>query len=237
MRVSFLCNGKEWKNDSENCNEFSYLYTQKRQNMANYYRANDRMADIIEDNYNLLQVLSRFGMSLGFGDKSVEEVCKMYKVDATTFLAIINFVHCGYTQVTEEIANLSVPALLDYLRQSHVYFLDYIFPHIHANLHSALNEDSENPINRLINKQFDSCISTVTKHMRYEDRTLFPYVEKLLNGEIDETFELQTFSRNHHSIDDELRELKQILIKYSPEDTQCCTVSDLRLRKRFGCTL
>ncbi len=187
--------------------------------MANYYQAADSMADIIEDNYSLLQVLSRFGMSLGFGDKSVEEVCNMHHVDATTFLAIVNFVHCGYTQVTEEIANLSVPALLDYLRQSHIYFLDYIFPRIHSDLHSALSEDSKNPINHLINKQFDNYISTVEKHMRYEDRTLFPYVEKLLDGEIDSTFELQTFSRHHHSIDDELRELKQILIKYSPEDT------------------
>lgn len=187
--------------------------------MTNYYQATDRMAEIIEDNYSLLQVLSRFGMSLGFGDKTVKEVCDMHNVDATTFLAIINFVHSGYTQVTEEIENISVTALLDYLRQSHIYFLDYIFPHIHENLHSALNEDSDNPINHLINKQFDRYIATVGKHMRYEDNMLFPYVEKLLAGEIDPTFELHTFSRHHHSVDDELRELKHILIKYSPEDT------------------
>ena len=33
------------------------------------------MSDLICDNYSLLMVMSRFGLSLGFGDKSVKDVC------------------------------------------------------------------------------------------------------------------------------------------------------------------
>lgn len=35
------------------------------------YKSTDKMSDLICENYALLQVLSRFGVSLGFGDKSV----------------------------------------------------------------------------------------------------------------------------------------------------------------------
>jgi hypothetical protein len=46
--------------------------------MANIvrYQATDRMSDLISDNYSLLMVMSRFGLSLGFGDKTVAEVCE-----------------------------------------------------------------------------------------------------------------------------------------------------------------
>ena len=33
------------------------------------YEANDKMIDLIDDNYAMLQELSAFGIKLGFGDK------------------------------------------------------------------------------------------------------------------------------------------------------------------------
>ena len=45
------------------------------------YRETDKMSDLICDNYSLLMVMSRFGLSLGFGDKSVREVCEAQGVD------------------------------------------------------------------------------------------------------------------------------------------------------------
>ena len=49
------------------------------------------MIDLISDNYSLLQVMSRFGLSLGFGDKTVKEVCELNGVDCRTFLIVVNF--------------------------------------------------------------------------------------------------------------------------------------------------
>ena len=45
-------------------------------NEQHKYRATDKMSDLICDNYSLLMVMSRFGLSLGFGDKSVKDVCE-----------------------------------------------------------------------------------------------------------------------------------------------------------------
>ena len=38
------------------------------------YSDTDRMSALISDNNSLLMVMSRFGLSLGFGDKTVAEV-------------------------------------------------------------------------------------------------------------------------------------------------------------------
>ena len=61
-------------------------------NEQHRYRATDKMSDLICDNYSLLMVMSRFGLSLGFGDKRVKDVCGAQHVDYRTFLAVANFI-------------------------------------------------------------------------------------------------------------------------------------------------
>ena len=56
------------------------------------YEPKDMMIDLIRDNYNVLQALGSFGINLGFGDKTVEEVCKDNGVDCRTFLIVVNFI-------------------------------------------------------------------------------------------------------------------------------------------------
>lgn len=58
----------------------------------NTYTRQDTLRDIIEDNNRLLIVLNRFDISLGFGDSTVEEVCKQNEVHTDTFLAVINYI-------------------------------------------------------------------------------------------------------------------------------------------------
>ena len=54
--------------------------------------------------------------------------------------------------------------------------------------------------------------------MRYEEQTLFPYVEALLNGEAKKNYNVDTFSKHHESTDRVLIELKLMVIKYLPSD-------------------
>ena len=54
------------------------------------YNQNNRMSDLVCDNYPVLLVMSRFGIALGFGDKSIGEVCRENGVHTETFLAVVN---------------------------------------------------------------------------------------------------------------------------------------------------
>ena len=93
------------------------------------YEASDKMISLIKDNYNLLQCLGSFGISLGFGDKTVSEVCSEQNVDTFTFMAVVNFTINGYLNA-DDISKLSVPTLLQYLKASHEYFLGFQLPFI-----------------------------------------------------------------------------------------------------------
>ena len=52
------------------------------------YQEEDQMISLIRDNYDLLQSLGSFGIPLGFGDKTVREVCEQERVDTYTFLTM-----------------------------------------------------------------------------------------------------------------------------------------------------
>ena len=87
------------------------------------YKPTDKMIDLISDNYSLLQVMSRFGLSLGFGDKTVKEVCELNGVDCRTFLIVVNFIAEGFSRLDGDDGEISIPGLIDYLRQAHIYVL------------------------------------------------------------------------------------------------------------------
>lgn len=60
--------------------------------MTEKYKDTDKMSDIICDDYRLLQVISRFGLTFGFGEHTVAESCSSNGVDTMTFLAVVNFI-------------------------------------------------------------------------------------------------------------------------------------------------
>ena len=180
------------------------------------YIPNDKMSDIICDNYSLLQVMSRFDLPLGFGDCSVEEVCHSYQVDCHTFLTVLNFINKGHSRSSTAYEDLSVQSLMSYLKNAHHYFLDFQLPNIRRKLLEAIDCSTDGEVTILILKFFDGYVQEVRNHMNYEDAHVFTYVDKLLKGEKDEAYDINMFVRHHHHIDEKLTELKNSIIKYYP---------------------
>ena len=179
------------------------------------YEPDDKMISLIRDNYNLLQSLGSFGISLGFGDKTVSQVCEEQHVDTYTFLAVVNFTINGYRDF-DDATRLSMPTLLQYLKASHDYFIGFQLPFIRKELVDAL--DDKDNLARLILKLYDEYARSVTAHMKYEEKNVYPYVEALLQGKSVTDFEIDMYSKHHGQESNKLRELKSIIIKYLPSD-------------------
>ena len=179
------------------------------------YEADDKMISLIRDNYDLLQALGSFGISLGFGDKTVKETCEDNEVDTYTFLAVVNYTINGYGEFEND-EQMSVPTLLHYLEASHAYFLDFQLPYIRRELQESLDENDS--LARLILRFYDEYAHEIRRHMKYEQKTLFPYVETLLEGKPANDYNVETFSKHHGAADKKLRELKLLIIKYLPQD-------------------
>lgn len=179
------------------------------------YEADDKMIDLISDNYSILQGLSAFGIRLGFGDKTVDEVCGEQHVDCYTFLVVVNYLINGYTPKDSD-DRISVETLLKYIQASHLYCLEFQLPSIRHKLESTLDMDEGLAV--LILRLYDEYAREIKLHMKYEEKTLFPYVESLLRGEQKPNYNVDVFSKHHGDVVSKFQELKNIIIKYLPQD-------------------
>ncbi|MEE1271941.1 MAG: LuxR C-terminal-related transcriptional regulator [Bacteroidales bacterium] len=180
-----------------------------------FYTKEDRLFEMICSDFQLLNIISRFGLNLGFEEKTIAEVCKENSIDCNTFLAIINFTKNDGENIWH-LNEISLQTLCDYLKQSHTYYLDFLLPSIRRKLIEAVGVLPANEIASLILKFYDEYCIEVQKHLKTEDKDIFPYVEKLIKGEVEpKKNHADTMTSLHRKpLDQKLSELKELIIKY-----------------------
>lgn len=180
------------------------------------YKASDKLSFVIQDDYRLLQVMGRFGISMGFGEKTIGEICSQSGIDANAFLGVINYIKSSsvnalYRLDTKE----GIRSLLSYLKNTHDFFNNYQFPTIRRSLINSI--EMQNEIAFLVIKYYDQYVEEVRKHMENEDVTTFAWVEKLLNDNLSELDTEHLLSKHHDSIEKKLGDLKKLFLQYYPQ--------------------
>ncbi len=174
------------------------------------YQATDKVRDLVEDNTQLLLVLNRFHIPFGFGERTVCEMCEEKEIDCSTFLAIANLISGRRFSINE----IELPTLLSYLREAHSYILDFRLPDIRDTLVSAVHQQRLDEVAVRIIRFFDEYADEVHRHMDYEDRIVFPYIEELLKGNVAKNFKISDFASKHESVVSKLNELKDIFLQH-----------------------
>ena len=173
------------------------------------------MSDLIEADYDILPLLSRFSLPLGFGAKTVGQLCDDAGIDCNVFLLTVNFILSDEID-PKRLAVADALAVARFLHNSHEYYLDYKYPHIRANLMAALDPIHAD-INPVIVRYFDDYIEGVRAHFDYEERNLFPYVEALAEGGDTGGYKADSFVKQHdHDVEAKLCEMKNIIMRYYP---------------------
>lgn len=176
------------------------------------------MADLVLGNSKLLLMFPRFGMDLGFGDRSIAEVCAMNNVSPRFFLMICNvYSNDDYTPSPEDIASVDLKALVNYLLESHKYYLNERLPHIEEHLNHIINACIPKYGN-MLRRFFDEYKNEVVDHFVYEENKVFPYLQQLVNQNVKTDYKIRVFHENHTNIEDKLSDLMNILVKYLPAD-------------------
>lgn len=179
--------------------------------LKNIITEHDTMADLIRQDYNILPVISRFGIPLGVGNKDIAHICNQAGVNTKLFLMVVNLILSSHADVSDIIDD-DVIKIVDFLHNSHTYFLDYKFPHIRQNLQNAL-DPTHVDINPAIMQFFDDYVEQVKLHFAYEENTVFPYVRSLVKGE-NSNYNIGIFRKHHDEVADRLTELKNIILLY-----------------------
>ena len=183
------------------------------------YTTRMKVADLLTSDSNLLSILQRFGIKLGFGEATVAEICHRYGISTDLFLSICNiYSFKEYYPQIESLGKNDIKSLTEYLRVSHRYYTTVCLPSLHNKIHQMVKE-LDDVSRRLIDKFYDDYDSEASKHFEYEEDVVFPYIESLATGQKTDKngYNITQFEENHSNIGEKLNDLKNIITKYLDE--------------------
>ena len=176
-----------------------------------------KMADLILGHPQLLFVLQRFGIPLGFADLSISEVCRQERIPPVFFILVcVMHISKTYEPTTQDIQTVDVQTMTNYLMTSHLDFKQRIL-HIEEHLQHIVLACNP-PYGALLHRFFAEYQKEVNIHFQYEEETIFPYLQDVSNHNFSPEFTIKSFRENHTNIEDKLSDLMNILIKYLPSN-------------------
>ncbi len=161
------------------------------------YKASDKICDLMSHEEDAIQIISRFGLEMGVGEQTIEQVCESHDVHTPTFLSIVNYKIFKQRATTTDI---DIPTLQRYLDNAHTYFLDFRLPRLRRLLIEAIiPADPTTQIPGLILRCYDEFVDEIRTHIEHENAGLFDEHE-----------------HDDQRITDKLSEIKNLIIKYYP---------------------
>ena len=183
-----------------------------------------KLASIIERDYHLLPVINRFGIKLGFGDLTVEQVCKQNNINQDFFIQIINTFSFEEYFPEEHLIEFTIKEIVNFLLKSHNFFLEYRLAKMEQILKEILKktDKKDNFKIEILQKFFAEFQKELFEHIRYEEKEIFPYILKINLLHKQEITEFNTdlfiddYFKQHCGVENKISDMKKIFIKYLP---------------------
>lgn len=177
-----------------------------------------QIAELMINNKQILYMLERFDIPLGFKDSNIEEIAVLNKINKHSLLAITQLIINNEANISN-CEKDSIKDIIIFLKNSHKSFKSKILA-IRENIDKFSN-DIEGKYELLLNKFFEEYIQDIDEHFKYEEEHVFPYIENLIDyytTNITSIKSIEQFEHTHSDTELKLRDLKNILIKYIPSN-------------------
>lgn len=182
------------------------------------FSAQMKVADLVDLNFHLLGILTRFGIKPGFGEATVAEACRQRGVDIDTFLLICNvYTFDDYIPSADTLSAVKAEDIVRYLHLSHVYYVDSALVTLATAIDKML-APSEGSRKTVIRRFFTDYKEELERHFQYEEGHVFPYVEMLTQKKAHTDRQATGFGDGHSNIEEKIGDLKNIVMKYLPDD-------------------
>ena len=184
----------------------------------------ERLAEYVKKHPEMLDMLERLGISLGFGDKTTQEICHEYNIDIHFFLDLTKMIiHKGFEQ-SGGMGDYPISHTLNYLRNSHHAYLKESLPRMERYMvELGEKEEGREKDCLLLLHYYNEYKMECEKHFQNEEKNVFPYIEYLDSYKSMSLSDVQAsirknsidnYVRAHDSLDEKLNDLKNLIIKY-----------------------
>ncbi len=138
------------------------------------------MYRVVLENLQLLPLLPRFNLKSGFGEKSVDEVCRAHGVNTDFFLEIANAYLYELYVPSEGLSLFSLGTMVNYIKSTHSYYTDIALPMVEEKIHRLMERSklSEKEVH-LITNFFNDYKKDFMTHISQEEEHILPYVLEL----------------------------------------------------------
>lgn len=170
---------------------------------------NSKLSEIVVCEPSSITVLNRFNIYLGFGDKTIEDVCKENNLEADFITTILNtYINEDYFPV-ETLKSYSIGTIIEYFRKTYNYYLRFQIPNIERHFSSLItrSENGNNNLSLLYNF-FQEVKNEILHRIDDDMKTFFPEIEM---GILSQSNKLK-FQEGDNSIEDKINDLINMFV-------------------------
>lgn len=182
--------------------------------------SNTKLSQIIIDDPTILSVLSRFGISLGVGDMTIEQICQQKKMNVVFFTTILNTFRDPDFFPEKVLYSFEAHLIVDYLKKTNQTYLQFQLPNIERHLHLLISKsDAQNSNLLIIMKFFSEVKAQLMKRIDDDKYRWFPEILALENSDdnkVEST--VMAFDESNDSIEDKINDLISMFVVHLTGD-------------------
>lgn len=173
-------------------------------------------------------LMGRYDIKSDWNLSPLEDLAKEKGVNADFLVQLINSSYEPSTASVSDFDSYSIPTLVDYLERSHRYYLQTRLPEIEQSISAMKWSNTYHPICVLVSRFFAMYVEELGEHFLYEEQKLFPYAKFLCRSKeqwhlipalrvfLGQYSTTEFINKHDDSNKDELREIREALMKYEP---------------------
>lgn len=187
---------------------------------------NDKLSDVISSNIDLLPIIYRLGLITNIGERTIREVCSRNSKDARFILDILNtYSSVDYFPKPDDV---ELQPLIDFLTKTHEFHKQVTIPRLSGFIQQLKTLMPDEKLLIVVEKFLKLYIRKLLMHIDFEEKEIFPLVEKMnLSTAPLQSSNLKKLFRQHTNVENEISDLKTIIIRHIPANANMDLIHDL----------
>jgi regulator of cell morphogenesis and NO signaling len=139
----------------------------------------DKLANVLQNHSKLIAVASCLGIELGFGDKSIREICADHKIDVDFCVVLLNTVSTERYYPMQPLQAVGALQLVGYLRKTHEHYRRTQLPAVQVSIDQLAASGAISKHLQLAEQTFTEAHHELLRYFSDMEDLLFAHVQHL----------------------------------------------------------